>query len=116
MCYRSKVYAFRLRSFNNTSEIKQLVIFAHVEFLRSFRGVQLASAGYYLSRRAIKVFEPLRPLYQTTHLLKITALLLINKLLVHVWSFVKLDVLFQVRFHPAEAKQSRDFAYQDEGA
>ena len=43
-------------------------------------------------------------------------ILLINKLLVHVWSFVKLDVLFQVRFHPAEAKQSRDFAYQDEGA
>ena len=45
---------------------------------RKFRGVQLASAGYYLSRRTIKVFEPLRPLYQATHLLKITAHLLIT--------------------------------------
>ena len=45
---------------------------------RKFRGVQLASAGYYLSRRTIYVFEPLRPLYQATHLLKITAHLLIT--------------------------------------
>ena len=36
---------------------------------RKFRGVQLASAGYYLSRRTICAFEPLRPLYQATHLL-----------------------------------------------
>ena len=36
---------------------------------RKFRGVQLASAGYYLSRRTIYAFEPLRPLYQATHLL-----------------------------------------------
>ena len=45
---------------------------------RKFRGVQLASAGYYLARKIIYVFEPLRPLYQTTHLLKITAHLLIT--------------------------------------
>ena len=45
-------------------EITQLVIFAHVEFLRSFRGVQLASAGYYLSRKKLKLYEPLEPLYQ----------------------------------------------------
>ena len=36
----SQVYAFRLRSINKTYEIEQLVIFAHVDFLRSFRGVQ----------------------------------------------------------------------------
>ena len=42
---------------------------------RKFRGVQLASAGYYLSRKIIYVFEPLRPF---THLLKITAHLLIT--------------------------------------
>ena len=36
---------------------------------RKFRGVQLASAGYYLSRRRIYFLEPLRPLYQATHLL-----------------------------------------------
>ena len=45
---------------------------------RKFRGVQLASAGYYLSRKTINVFEPLRPLYQATHLLKITAHLLLT--------------------------------------
>ena len=45
---------------------------------RKFRGVQLASAGYYLSRRTINVFEPLRPLYQATHLLKVSAHLLLT--------------------------------------
>ena len=49
-----------------------------LEARRKFRGVQLASAGYYLSRRTMKVFEPLRPLYQATHLLKITAHLLLT--------------------------------------
>ena len=47
-----------------------------LEARRKFRGVQLTSAGYYLSRKTIHVFEPLRPLYQTTHLLKIKARLL----------------------------------------
>ena len=43
-----------------------------------FVGYNKASAGYYLSRRTIKVFEPLRPLYQTTHLLKIKAPMLLT--------------------------------------
>ena len=40
ICYRSKDYDLSFRGFNKTPEITQLVIFAHVEFLRSFRGVQ----------------------------------------------------------------------------
>ena len=50
---------------------------------RKFRGVQLASAGYYLSRRRISFLEPLRPLYQATHLLKITAHLLLTYYSIH---------------------------------
>ena len=40
-------------------------------FKRSFRGVQLVSAGYYLSRRTIYVFEPLRTIVPATHSLKL---------------------------------------------
>ena len=49
------------------------------DFLNAnFVGYKKAPAGYYLSRRKIYVFEPLRPLYQATHLLKITAHLLLT--------------------------------------
>ena len=70
---------FRNRYFVNTAHLaicKQEAVLLVAR--RKFRGVQLASAGYYLSRRIIYVFEPLRPLYQATHLLKITAHLLLT--------------------------------------
>ena len=56
---------FRNRYFVNTAHLaicKQEAVLLVAR--RKFRGVQLASAGYYLSRRIIYVFEPLRPLYQ----------------------------------------------------
>ena len=70
---------FRIRYLVNTTHKAKCKNGAvRLKSRRKFRGVQLASAGYYLSRRTIKVFEPLRPLYQATHLLKITAHLLLT--------------------------------------
>ena len=70
---------FRIRYLVNTTHKAKCKNGAvRLKSRRKFRGVQLASAGYYLSRRTIFVFEPLRPLYQATHLLKITAHLLLT--------------------------------------
>ena len=70
---------FRMRYLVNTTHKAKCKNGAiRLKSKRKFRGVQLASAGYYLSHRTIKVFEPLRPLYQATHLLKITAHLLLT--------------------------------------
>ena len=61
---------FRIRYLVNTTHKAKCKNGAvRLKSRRKFRGVQLASAGYYLSRRRIYFLEPLRPLYQATHLL-----------------------------------------------
>ena len=46
-----------------------------------------------LSRRTTYAFEPLRPLYQATHLLKITARLLITYYSISYYTFLSLHPL-----------------------
>ena len=86
---------FRIRYLVNTTHKAKCKNGAvRLKSRRKFRGVQLASAGYYLSRRTIKVFEPLRPLYQATHLLKITAHLLLTH-----YSISKSSLYFKNKNH-----------------